>query len=872
MINLCYQFWFGPAYCPFPRNRRINMNSYLHLLILSFVLSIFGPLQGQTPFFQDSKAEADVLQLSNGTSQNGVLDHFVRAIAEGSNKSPDRVRFIVAYERELKLARWINNQIKTKASIKNIGVTGDIQYKGFDFSDFLKPTRVSFNLVLQVGNQGAPSGVRKVYTFSGIDLVGDPANIAEFIHQDSSGQLEQHRLLLEDIKFSYQAEDKARFDQHTLLIDSYYQASKDLEVIYNELLAIQPDDLDRLAAHEQRALDLQQQIVTIQDKNYESHLGLNSGLDPARFVFRLRDCQSLSRELRTQISESIGVLPLLYYERALERLGYGQNIGAIQDLNTSIELDPGFAPSHYQLAVIAYQDGNIAESRLRLINILTKMQADPATLDQAAAMLGDMVKSDIGQARQLVQQNQFNKTLEILEPIGALCSDIPDLNCASEARDLIFKAHRGIYQSYLTGARQDLGAGRYEEAEKEAQRALEYQQQNGTVLSDGSEALQALSAIRRKVYQQKIQDAARLLDQQQLEQAENVVVSAIQLGEQYPEAIQSTSDSRQLFKRIKQEQYKALITMGHQDLQAGQFRKALDTLNKARSFEQSYGISADTLLWGMIQASALGIVKDDLTQAIQAAQSNRLTQARQLAQGASSMMSDYGLSEDKELLAMMDNLDESIFRQDCINAQNQFDGVVTEARGYEQNGDFIAAEGFYLKAIEVARQNQACGIDLKTVNSKSRELGPPAAYQKKVNEARSMVDRTSYHKAVHTYLDAGRDHEAFNLAKFGIAHDELIDFIMGVGQSGFLLYAVDHYMEAGDLETSLELTRTLAWRGLPKSEVKPAHSRLGAALATKDFKRDPGGSWKQNALRHTKGNKGLNYIFKAYKRQWKRLD
>ncbi len=848
------------------------MKRHLHLLMIGLVLLISGQLQGQAPFFQETKAEADVLQLSNGTPQNAVMNHFIQAMAKASNKGVDNIRFVVAYERSLQLARMINDRIKTQASLKNIGVSGDIVYKGFDLSEFLKPTQVSFDLALQIGERGDLDGVRKVYTFTNIDLIGNPAQIADFIHQDSSGRLQQNKLLLENLQFSYKAEDKARFDERTNLIDAYHQDSKDLEAIYNELLTIRPDDLDRLRAQEQRAMNLQQRIVTIQDQNYAGQLGLTSSLDPAKLVPRLRDCQNLSRELRTQIAESVAALPILYYERALARLGQGQRPGAINDLNTSIELDPGFAPSHYQLAVIAFQDGNIADSRLRLINILTRMQADPNTRQQAVGMLGDMVRGDLGQARQLVQQKQYAQAIDLLGPIQALCVDIQDLNCAPEAGDLTFKAHRGIYQSFLTGARQDLGAGRYEEAERKAQGALEYQQQFATVLNDGSEALQALSAIRRKVYQQKVQDAAKLLDQLQFEQAETMVLSAFQLGEQYPEAIPNTSDARQLLNRIKQEEYKALIVTGGQDLQAGQFRRALSSLDKARSFEQPYNVPADTLLWGMIQASARGIVKEDLAQATQDAQSNRLPQARQLAQGASSMMADYDLNSDEELISMLDNLKGSIFNQECVNAQSQFDGVVAEAEGHERSGDFIAAEAAYLKAVDVSRQNQACGIDLINVNAKLRELGPPSAYQKKVNEARALVDRTMYRQAVHTYLDAGRDHLAFDLSKFGLDHDELIGFITDIGRNGFMLYAVDHYLEEGDLETSLDLARTLARRGLAKSEVKPVQLRLGAALATRDFEQNSGGDWKANALLHTQGNKGLKYIYKAYKKQWKRLD
>lgn len=850
------------------------MKRHLHQLILGLVLFSAGHLSLQAqgaPFFQESKAGAEVIKANRGDQSGSITNHFMKVISRAANKGMDQVRLIVAYEHHLRLTQFLNDRIKTYAALKNIGVTGDTQYKGFSLENLLKPSVVSFDLALQIGQMGALDGSRKVYSFDNINLSGAVAKIADFIHQDSTGRLNQNKLLLENLSFSYKVEDKQKFDQYTALIDDYQNAASELETIYNELLGIHPEDLDGLGAQDQRLQSLQQRIVVIQDQNYEGKLGLKSNMDPAKFVPRLRDSQNLSRDLRTQISESIRVLPVLYYERAMARLNLGQRPGAIHDLNRSVELDPVFSPSHFQLAVIAYEDGNVGDSRTRLINILTQMQPDPNTQKEASNMLGGMVNADLAAARKQVQQKQFANAIEILGPIQSLCVDVPSLNCSQEAVDLTFKAHRGIYTSFLTAARQDMGAGRYQEAEKKAQGALDYQQQYASILTDGSEALQALNGIRRKSYQQMVQDAARLLDQKQFEQAEATIVSAIQMGEQYPEAVSSTSDSRQLLNRIKQEEYKVLIVNGDKDLQAGKFRRALGTLERARSFEQPYNVPVDTRLWGLIQASARGVVQADLTGATNAAQSNQLPKARELAKTATNMMSDYNLNEDAELQSMVENLQGSIFNQECVNAQSQFNGIVSEAENHERNGDFISAEATYLRAVDVSRQNQACGIDLNNVNAKLRELGPPSAYQKKVKEARTMVDRALYRKAVDTYQQAGRDHAAGNLAKFGLGHSELIDFMTGIGRNGFLLHGADHFLDEGDLETSLDLVRMLARRGVPKFQIKPVQLRLGAALATRDIEQSSGGTWKTNALRHTQGDKGLKYVYKAYKKQWKKM-
>ena len=847
------------------------MKRHLPSLILGLALLLAGGAKAQAPFFKQNKADALVMKANSGEQSGSIADHFFLVISKAANKNLEQVRFVVAYESQLQLTARINDQIKAYAALKDIAVTGDTDYRGFDMHSYIQPTTLSMDLAIQIGNLGAANGYRKVFAYNNIGINGNPVRVAEFLHQDTTGRVRENKLLLENLRFGYKNSDKIRFDERTQLIDDYYGAAGELEVVYNQLLAVRPDDLDQLQAQEQMLLGVQQQIVAIQDMNYEGRLGLNSQLDPARFVPRLRDCQNLSRELRTQIAESIRNLPLLYYDRGMLRLNRGQRPEAIHDLNRSIELDPGFAPSHFQLAVIASQDGQVADARGRLIMIVTELQPDLTTRGAAMNMLKDMMSGDLQVARQQFQQGKFANALEILVPIEPICADIPDLNCQGDITDLIFKSHRGIYTSFLDGARADLSAGKYPEAEKKAQGALDYQQQYAAVLNDGGEAMQLLNLIRRRNYEALVQEASQLLTQQQFAQAEIGVREAISLGDKYPDAIASTNDARTLLNRIKAEEYKVLIANGERDLNIGEYRKALNAFEKARSFEKPYSLVADTRLWGLIQASARGVIDADIMAATQAAQTNQLPRARQMAQEAMDMMGTYNLNGDPNLQSKVDNLKGSIFNQECLNAQGQFDSKAAEAQGHERSGDFISAEAAYMAAIEIANRNNACGIDLNEVNAKLKEIGPPASYQKKMKAARTRVNKAMWREAVSIHAEAGRDHASNQLSKFGLHHAELIDFMNEMGRNGFYLYGADHFMEAGDLETSLDLVRKLTRRGLPKYQMKPVQTRLGSALAIRDLEQGNGGDWKSNALRHTQGDKALKTIYKAYKKQWKRM-
>lgn len=847
------------------------MKRILHLLLLSLTLSIGGRLMAQAPFFQDLSSEAAVIP-SNASGQSGAItNHYLRTLASANNQGIDKIRLIVAFEKNLKLTNKGNRQMQVYAALNRLGIEGDVQYLGFNLEEYLKPSAMSFRLRVQKGEPGTIDLVEQVFDFADVGINGNPAVLASFNATDSTANLTSSKLVMDNLKFVFRQADKNRFDARIALIGEYASASSELENIYNELLNVHPEDLDGLEGQRQRLQNLSQRIQGIAGRNFEQQLLLSPSQDPANFVPRLNDAQRLSQQLGVQVDEAFAALPALYHERALGHLAQGRRQQAIRDFNRSIDLDPNFAPAHLELANIALQDGNVSDARSRLINILTQMNAAPRTRTQAAGMLKGILDQDLNAARGMIQQGNFEQALSTVNPLAPLCADVQELNCVGEINDLMGQAHRGIYQRMLGVCRTHLNSGQFELAEQKAQEAMAYQASNSAFIPDGGAAVQALNESRRKLYLQLVREGSQMLEQGQLGPAEAKINQALTLGAQHPEAVSSTSDAAQLMNRIKAGQYQSQIVIGDQAMQGRQFQNALAAFENARVMEQEYVFQKNPGLWGMAQAAAKQVVKLGLLEAKQAAQMNQLAAARQKAMAASALRSKYDLGADGELQNLTADLQGSIFNQECVNAQSKFDGFTSQAASMVAGGRFVEAEGFFLQAIGVSRENQACGIDLIEVDQELKRITPAVAYQKELAQAHELIDRTRYREAIQSYENAGQGFERNQLAQMGLAHQNLFDFIIGKGRNGFIHYGADHFIDAGELDNSLELVRLMARRGMAKSRMKPVQLRLGAELAIRDFESNASANPKTMAAKYTRGNKKLKFIYKGYKKQWKRL-
>ncbi len=840
------------------------MKQLLSLYLMT--LAIFsGSMMAQAPFFQKNESKASVIRYNQG-SQQAITNHLLSRLSQGNNTAIGQTRIIISHDENLTLSRLNQYEMRVEATIENFQVDGNTDYRGFDVADYLRPTAITFRLI----HRNGLSKVKNDWKFDEVAINGNSSPVANFNLRDSSN-FRMDKLEMVDKAFLYKQATKDLFDSHLLRIDEYYQASQELETTYQQLLAIRPDDIDGIYDQQRQLNAVLQQVDAIRQKGYEERLQLGPQNDPAQFVPRFNDVQQLGGQLQQQIQGTIAQLPVLYYERGMDALNRGDRNQAVRDFNRSVEMAPDFAPAHLQLGLISYRDGNVQVGVDRILNMLRTMNPDPDTRAQAMPVLQEIQGQALADVRAANQAKNPEQALSLIESTSGLCNEFPELNCAEGFMAEARQAHKLIYEGHIRTTGQQLSARQFDQAEQSALAAINYQSAHADFLPNALEAEAMLTTARRGIFQGMLDNAANLLNRGLFDRSEAVINEALAYQLQHPTAITSDAPARELQARLYVQQYQSLVRQGGQAMSNQQWQSALDRFEQAMNLEVVHGVVADSTVPGMAREAARNVAIEKLNRALQLAGSNRLGEARQTASEAQILRDRYGLNADDQLNGLQAQLGDAIFSQECVNAQTEYDNIVARAASFRRANDYIKAEATYEEALNQAAANAACGINTEAVRSAQTEIAPSAKYQRSMINVNQMVDRSMHRDAVTAYLAAGREYEANHLDAFGFIHAPLADFILNSGRSNFVLFGANYYMDEKDLDTALEFMRRLAQVGYPKGNMKSTQIRLGTELAMRDFAQNPNSNYKSKGVQYMGGYSALKFIYKGYKKQWKRM-
>jgi hypothetical protein len=253
------------------------------------------------------------------------------------------------------------------------------------------------------------------------------------------------------------------------------------------------------------------------------------------------------------------------------------------------------------------------------------------------------------------------------------------------------------------------------------------------------------------------------------------------------------------------------------------------------------------------------------------AQANRLAEARKYADKVQKAREKYGLQQDAELDGAVAELNQRIFNQECINAQNELNALIQTATAQRSKQDFIGADKTYSQAIDFVVANVQCGMSDQAARAGKAEIEQAVSYQQQLKTVDAQIAQGEYSKALNGYEAAGKFLETHNLSRFGLAHKSLLDFMRPHQNSNWVYYVALQLADRKDFEGSLELVRKLAHRGYVKSQLKALQLRLGSETAIRDHADNASADPVLRAIGYTQGDKKLKHFVKGYKKQWKKM-
>lgn len=839
------------------------------LLASLFLLQVAGASMAQNLiFYQNTESKSYLVRNGDGGPSQEVTDFFIRSLSQGSGRPLSQTEYILIHDRYIRATKLSPSEFQVYSTVKGMRLTGDTQYRGFDLSGLMMPSAAKFTLE-RVSPAG---GVLDSWKFESVPLDVEPVILANFRGTDSLTAFDKNTFRFRDLTFLYLPSDKTPFANRTTLIDEYYAAVPELEGLYAELKSIDPENIEQLNASETDLRRLRSQIETIRGGGYEAKLGLSDQLDPAGYLSRFREIDAFASELATRVRENQDNQYMLYYKRGLAFLEKGDRPRAMKDLQTAIDMQPGFAPAHLALAQLRYQEGDLGSASKGLLHIFNQLSPQPPIRQEGGTLAATIYQNYLGNADYALKQKRHENALTELDAAAELCSAIAEVPCTDQMEGMYSGAFTGIFKVMVSNAEKSLGTGKADQAINEALNARRYVQDHSPYITDTAGILLVLHEAYRIEFQQLLGDVEVLLKNNDIDGAENAVALAKTYRAEHLPALPDAGALNALENRVADRRYHLLIAEAKTLSTQSQWELALGKYEQATALEKEYSVHHDSLLPGLAESTAKALLKQDLATALELARSNRLRKAREMRLAIDEVRNRYALQNDPEIEPPYLEMKQAIFNQECTNAQSEFDQLVAQAESEAGAKDYLSATATFDAALAVATENAACGMDTGPAKNGKTRIAPAFAYQQKIKSVETSINRALHREAIAAYLAAGQAHESGNMKEvFGLQHASLFEYIRQSGRNEFVRYGAQHFAEQKEYDTSIALLKDLLRNRYPKARIKGMMIRIGQALAVRDFQEDPTTNPKTKGLTYTSGDKGLKKLYKAYCKQWKKM-
>lgn len=907
------------------------MKNIVLFIVFSFYFSANILAQSQV-VFTNEQSQSFVIEHTAGLSP--VTDAIIGKLAQGNSVPASSLEIIFSFTEKLKITK--RDQTYTlSATLANFKFEGKKNYKGFSAESYLMPGNLNFKLKWFRGSQELTN-----YTFTNVKMEGESVEIARVNEVDTFairnapgtrtlapmvGTGSNYKIVCSDMVFTYTQEDKKAFEAFTVQVDEYITKSNDTKQQARLLDGIDSredflkrlDNLNILYDYRDKASKALDFVQAVKAKDFYKNLPLDR-IDPENILAQLESIENQANAIYTSCDNIIRNLDVVYLERGMDMLGARQPERADMFFNKAIEVNPTFAPAHFQLARLYYNGGMVDRAVQKLFEI-QNMTPDMQTKMQADELMQGIYNEMLLDAGGLNSDGRYDEALAVLSRAREICQNWRAVPCRANMDDETARALNGKYDNILREADRAFSENKLKNAEdliqsalafknsnrtfipddkrmtdrinnlyfkyldlgdadlnaKKFQNAIGYYEQAGRVCSEYKEISctddldKGLFHARTGVYGDLMTDADRSYYAKDYAKAEKQLTEAAAYRQTYK--LEKNANEDALFIKIKQAVYDDYIAKGRNSSTSKKYGDALSYYDYARTIETNYSIKRNSALGGYITTAAQEFSLQLVADGLKFVDSNNLTQARSKYSQARDNASKYGLEGNKTLEREFAKLKDKIFAQECLNAQNEYDRLMREAVSKINTKAYPEADKLLVQAQNHAVDNADCEIDARSAKDKQKEIAQAANYMNQITAVDNQLNSRNYRPAIEMYITANDYFTRNNVARFGLKCDDLYTFIT-TKNSDFINYASSYYIETKQYDKSLSLMKLLPAKGYDKNYTKVNQTQLATALAQRDYSQNPSGDYKSAILGYVGEDKFFKKFTKSYKKAWKNLD
>lgn len=778
--------------------------------LLTFLfLSTIIAVSGQTPIIYNNSGQQSFLlsYAVGGNESQRNINEMLETVARFIPKPVQQTRVTLSLSENVRITR-ANRELTIYVGYDDIHISGDYLYKGFDISEQFIPSHYQWTGLLSRRDG------QELKRFSLSESGFSPRNNENtFTYLDTVNNGE-YVFTIESRAFLYKSQAYDRFRSRVRMIDDYYLADADLNQCYQSINQVNPDAFENINGEQQKLDDVGARAQAINRAAFWTALDI-SHFDPIRLYPKMNEVNSLLTGKQDKLNYTRSVLHVLYYEKALGEYNNKQRKSAREDFLKSAGINNAYAQPVFYLAIMDFEDGLVDDAMTGIERVFAMNHVDQDISRDASDFAKYLEKAKLNLVRNDIGLKKYDKALDGLDRVDKFCKAVPAYTCNDSVKIMRADCHNFIYQDILLNAGRLFAQSKFPEAIDQADKAIAYQDSHRQYIATADQAVK-------------------------------------------------------LKETVNAEYYLDLVKNGKTAYNTRNFSKAFELLYKAYYIEQHYTVKKDKALYDLMKKSKGELLLADATNAADLVRQNRLPEAKTALKKIMDEQAQFDLAGMQSLNQKIEELKKSIFNQQCINAQNEYDAKIKEAEALVAQKSYIMAKARYESALGVSTNNRDCAIDKTAADKGISYCTPPAQYQQAMSGISNMVRNRNFTEATDEYLRQGEFFSRNNLAACQLTHMPLPEYIVMQG-SDYVFFGVSYFISRGAYETSFAMLDRLKYNGYNKKYTKDLQVSLARVMAIEDLKKNSMLNAKLRVSDLTKGDKWFSYFSKAYLKQVKKL-
>ncbi|MCK5855941.1 MAG: hypothetical protein KAG64_00530 [Bacteroidales bacterium] len=875
------------------------------LIIFSILFIGFQTLYAQSStVFQKTFTENMELKFQPEYTTSSLPNYFIDEIAKALPKIRMYVKINYQYELQTKVVKKGSKYLLC-LKIKQINHGGFFKYKKFDFSHLISPAIIEQRFLVKDLSSNTKHYQKVKVSFGSNDSASTYINglkgvITYKISLDPSG-----------VRYYYGDEQKAEFQKAVNDIDNYYDDALKLDAIEKRVNALKYDDAGIVAIRNVDLKYIEKDLSKIQIESYRKSLNLDS-YDPIRLLQKYNNLKNLIDNRRQDMNQKMENLDYINYSEALNQLKVGNEREAVLLFKKSIQINPYFSPSVYQLSLIDYQHNRYNDCLSKSHHLLSELKPDLETKSKSISLANTCYNSLMEQCWKFNQEERFNQSMAMLEKAKTYCDSTMYIKCDSRLEQYISQATYGLYASYLSIANASLKKGRLDMCQDYMKMAKNYKLQNkekltknnakaqqiivalieslvneseiargkgdfteankllsqAKVLCDDSPKTNCKLAINKKEamlhqseYNALIKQSLYYSKKHNADKSKEYLSLAMTYQNIHSDYIPTSIGTDTIVGKVRYIMYNEAIDNGKIDFEQKKYQYALIAFAEARELEREYSFKKNPNLNTYLQQAAKPITLDLLSKGKLKAWGKHYIEAQNLLDSAIMIIQQYDLTSDSEVKNSIYELHESIKKNDCDKLITQYNALIKKANMSLRFEDYHNASLFWKKAVSLGEKKPNCQIKTKTANTQLHKYQVDISYSNEIFLADSLKLVNAENAFTHLLrAEKIRQNKSFHI--HSSKTKPLIDILFEYNKPVLNILGISYYVENNNQEEALKLCKF----ALISGQIIDNNLISKVAILTASFDKKANSDMKLMANKRFGNKKEYKDLKKAYLR------